>query len=191
VKAISGTLLSGSVTFLKFALQPYGAVLMAAESIGRQAGKVRLDPLVFDPGSSVVPPVQSDYIDKIVDIMRKRPRIRLVACGEATTVGDRAVMTWTPDAGAAVQDPVDAGEAIPADAGKRMQAGEVAPGSTDPVPAVSESEQQAWLESLAEARSNALKALLIERGIESSRIAGCKPSVVDAADGHRVRLAVD
>ena len=104
-KALSGALVKGSVTFLKFALQPYGAMLMAAEMVSKEAGRIRLDPLVTRPGETGIEPSQLDYLDRLKEILERRPGLRLVACGEASRVVDvPSVATGGGNEVAAVSD---------------------------------------------------------------------------------------
>jgi hypothetical protein len=103
-KAVSKALLSGSMTFFKFALQPYGAALMAAEMIGKQAGKIRLEPLRMTPGLAEVAADHVDYIDRIADVMTQRPQVHIMLCGEASSRADVPEQETTTEAPA---EPVD------------------------------------------------------------------------------------
>ena len=87
-KSVSKALLAGSMTYFKFALQPYGAVFMAAEAIGKQAGKVSLEPLKMQPRTTEVEVENVDYLDRLKDLMEQRPKIHLAICGEASTIAD-------------------------------------------------------------------------------------------------------
>jgi hypothetical protein len=87
-KAVSKALLAGTMTYFKFALQPYGAALMAVQAIGKQAGKVSLDPLMMQPRTAEIAIENADYLDRLADLMAQRPQIHLVICGEASTITD-------------------------------------------------------------------------------------------------------
>ena len=87
-KAVSKALLAGTMTYFKFAPQPYGAALMAVQAIGKQAGKVSLDPLMMQARTAEIAIENADYLDRLADLMTQRPQIHLVICGTASTIAD-------------------------------------------------------------------------------------------------------
>ncbi len=87
-RSVSKALLAGTMSYFKFALQPYGAALMAAEMIGAQAGKVRLDPMMMTPQSATIAVENENYAERLVTLLTERPGLHLVICGEASTATD-------------------------------------------------------------------------------------------------------
>ncbi len=83
--AIKNALASGSVTYLKFALQPYGAILMAAEMAVDNVNKggLNLTPIVFEPMHSQLTQEGNNYSAKIAELLINRPGIELRLCGVA------------------------------------------------------------------------------------------------------------
>ncbi|WP_339673395.1 DUF748 domain-containing protein [Dasania marina] len=81
--ALSNSLMSGATHYLKYALQPYGGILMAAEYLGDKATSISLQPVVFEPGSAQLPDTMQDYSQKIVGLMQQRPQLSLSLCGSA------------------------------------------------------------------------------------------------------------
>jgi len=80
-----GNALQGTVkNVLKYALQPYGVMFMAAEKAYGIATSIRLEPLVFPPGESVLPENSINQINKIGELMQKRPQLSIHICGFAT-----------------------------------------------------------------------------------------------------------
>ncbi|MEO1889810.1 MAG: DUF748 domain-containing protein [Cycloclasticus sp.] len=82
-----GNALQGTVkSFLKYALQPYGLIFMAAEKAYGAATSISLDAIEFAPGESTLSDVAVPYIVKIGELMDKRPGLRIRLCGVATPV---------------------------------------------------------------------------------------------------------
>ena len=161
-KAFSKALMAGTMTYFQFALQPYGAAMMAVNVLGKQAGKVSLDPLAMVPLTDNIDPANADYLERLSKILTDRPGIHLVICGEASTVAD---VEQTEDT----------------EAGQASGTGENAAPAPDPAP----------LLALADARAKRVKADLFSRGIASDRLLICKASLNDSPDGARVVLSVD
>ena len=82
--ALSKSVRTGSLTFLKFALQPWGSAITLAQLAGDAAMKVRLAPLQFTPGSAERTPEQDGYLKKVATILQSRPSVNLKVCGIAT-----------------------------------------------------------------------------------------------------------
>lgn len=89
-KALAKALRSGATSYLKFALQPYGAVLMAADFVGDQITAVRLEPVTFDAGEEAAP-AESEYLEKLEKLLAERPALDLTLCGRANAA-DREVL---------------------------------------------------------------------------------------------------
>ncbi len=144
-RALAKALKSGTTSYLKFALQPYGAMLMAADFVGEQVSAVRLEPMLFEPGSDAVLQ-KRDYVDKLQALLAERPQLSLTLCGR-TSPADYAALYGEGD---------NKGD-----------------GQTDTPPEPS-AEQRAALRQLAERRGTHLKRLFIERGVESRRLLLCQ-----------------
>lgn len=91
--ALSNSLTAGATSYLKYALQPYGAVLMAAEYIGEQATSISLEPIDFDAGQTEPPVSAAEYSDKIVALLNDRPALNLSLCGLANKADHLALKT--------------------------------------------------------------------------------------------------
>lgn len=90
-KAASGAMKSASLGFLKYALQPFGAAILAGELARDIDASIRLDPVIFQPGNSKIEPRHTAFVDRIAVIMRERPGLRLKLCGKAVP-GDRLAL---------------------------------------------------------------------------------------------------
>ncbi len=146
--ALAKALKKGATSYLKFALQPYGAILMAADFVGEQVGAIRLEPLAFEPGSDAVPE-QTDYLDKLQELLQERPQLHLSLCGRSSRQDRMALFGEpTPQAGEQQAD---------------QQQEEKLSG-----------EQKTALLDLAERRGQQLKRLFVERGVAGKRLLLCR-----------------
>ncbi len=82
-----------AVSYLKGALQPYGAVLILAELAGKAASSVRLQPVLFDPGTAGLDARARDYLARLARLMSERPRLQVRLCGMAVPGDRKAVRT--------------------------------------------------------------------------------------------------
>ena len=148
---------AGSATFLKLALQPYGAIWMGAELGLKLAGQMRLDPMPFPALQAELGVAQQDYAGKLALILDQRPGLQLQLCGEAGRDDFAALMLSVAAANGeqAPQTPAGSGE--------------------QSAPATPDTEQQRELTTLADARARGLKHWLVkEKGIDASRLYLCK-----------------
>lgn len=82
----------GMKTYLLYAFQPYGALIMVGQAVGKQAGKINLDPVVFEAGDSVLSSRHKDYLGKLGKVMLDRPKIDVQICAY-TTATDLSLTT--------------------------------------------------------------------------------------------------
>lgn len=102
-KALAKAVKNGATSYLKYALQPYGAVLMAADFVGDQISAVRLDPVPFEAGSDALPG-QSDYLDKLEKLLADRPALEITLCGRANEADQQALLAKAGDPKADVSE---------------------------------------------------------------------------------------
>lgn len=80
-----GNALQGTVkSFLKYTLQPYGLIFMAAEKAYGVATAIKLDAIPFPPGQDTLPLESANYLKRVGELMQKRPQLRIRICGFAT-----------------------------------------------------------------------------------------------------------
>ena len=158
--AVGKAITQGSMTYLKFALQPYGALITIAELAGDAATKVRLQPVNFAAGEAV-PVAESDgYLEKVAGILKDRPEVNIKICGLAVAA-DRAAL-----GGTAAADAKD----------KAGASGKAVAAVTD----------QQLLE-LAKQRAAFVKdRLVIKYGASASRLVACTPEIDAAEDDDNV-----
>ena len=158
--AVGKAIKQGSLTYLKFALQPYGALITVAHLAGDAATKVRLQPVNFTAGEAV-PAAESDgYLEKVAGILKDRPEVNIKICGSAVEA-DRAAM----------------GGSVAADAKDKASASDKA------VAAVTDQQ----LLELAKKRAAFVKdRLVIKYGVTASRLVACTPEIDAAEDDDNV-----
>lgn len=71
----------GALSYLKHALQPYGAMITAAQYAGEAVTKVRLNPVEFEAGQSSLTTTGEAYLAKVANVMQERPKIAIKLCG--------------------------------------------------------------------------------------------------------------
>ena len=159
--AVSKALMAGSMTYLKLALQPYGALITVAQLAGEAATKVRLQPVNFEPGQAVPQAEADGYLQKVAGIMKDRPEINIKICGLAVVADGTALAGGTP-----------AKQADSKDAAAAKGAAAV-------------SDEQ--LIDLATQRAAYVKdRLVIKHGVTASRLVACTPHIDDAEDDDNV-----
>jgi hypothetical protein len=167
-RALGKALRSGSTTFLKFALQPYGAIWAGAEMGLKAAGRIRLDPMSFPAGSAELGPEQADYAAKLAQILTDRPQLELQICGKAGSQDYSEL-----------QAPGSASETSQKEA------------QSETSPPISAQEQQRLMVQLAEERGDALKRWLVaEKGIAPQRLYPCKPAADPEGDISGLQLSL-
>ena len=76
-----------AVSYLKYIFQPYGTMMTVVE-LGIVAGNkitaLRLDPVFFDPGMETISEGAVPYLERVAELLKTRPEIRLRVCGLAT-----------------------------------------------------------------------------------------------------------
>jgi len=160
-KAMGSALRSAALSYVKYALQPYGALITLAQIAGKAASRVALDPLAFPAGSSDPAADAGPYLDKLTGLLKDRPALRFQICGLATEA-DRQALAAAAAAQAAAQPAKD--------------------GETKPAPAAAPVIADDQLLKLAEERAAAIKRQLVDRGAAPERLFVCNPEIDKAAD---------
>lgn len=156
--AVGKALKKGSMTYLTMALQPYGALITVARMAGDAASKVRLDPVLFDPGSALRRESSDEYLGKVAGIMASRPELNIKVCG-VVSESDRATLSVQATAAAVAA-------AKPGD--KKAD--------TKPPEPVAISDEQ--LLALATERAGVIVDYLVSRhAVTASRLVACQPAI--------------
>ena len=172
-KVLAQTLQTSALSYLKFMLGPYGIGISLAEMAVEHASKIRLNPILFKPGSADLDEAAIDYLKRVGVILKEHPEAQVVVCGVATE-SDRAALSGSPSA--------QTGESDKGDKNKtRPQKEPAASASTD-----------AALVALAKNRTKRIEDQLVNvHAITVKRIIKCKSEIDKSADAKpRVDLAI-
>jgi len=145
--ALGKALKNGAASYLKYAIQPYGAVLMAAELVGDRVASISLDPVVYNHGRGDLTPEHGDYIAKVTALMLERPKLTIKLCGQSNESDKLALAETLGSSNNAAQDIEKAKAAV--------------------------TEEQ--LVELAKLRAHEVKRLLIDSGVDNKRVFSCQP----------------
>jgi hypothetical protein len=159
-KAMGKALKSAALSYVKYALQPYGALITLAQMAGKAANRVALDALPFAAGSAEPAVDAAPYLDKLTGLLKDRPALRFQICGLATEADRQALAEAARQAAAK-----------PAQDGETRPAQPAAPVIADDL-----------LLKLAADRSAAIKRQLVARGAAPERLFVCNPEIDQAAD---------
>ncbi len=100
-QVLAKTLQKSAISTLKYMLGPYGIGISIAELAYDQATKIRLNPILFAPGSDALDEAATDYLKRVAAVMKEYPTARLSVCGVATE-SDRAAINQNTSTDAAL-----------------------------------------------------------------------------------------
>jgi len=98
-KAAQAALHKAAFGYVKTALQPFGAILFAANLAGK-AARPSFESVQFAAGQASPTGEPGAYVVKLADLMHKRPGLRLTLCGVATA-GDEIALQPSAENGTA------------------------------------------------------------------------------------------
>ncbi|NNL74986.1 MAG: DUF748 domain-containing protein, partial [Desulfobacterales bacterium] len=100
-QAVVRALTMASFSYLKYMLGPYGTAIGIAELAIKAIPGIRLQPVVFKPGSSDLNQDAVAYLNKIATILRDRPDLQVSVCGLSTEADRSLLSEKSPKQGAA------------------------------------------------------------------------------------------
>jgi outer membrane protein OmpA-like peptidoglycan-associated protein len=161
-KAVATGVSAGATSYLVYALQPYGAMIAVAKVAGEAAGKIRLNPIQFEPGQANLDDSDRDYLSKIAKVLKERPKIAVKVCGVAVQ-----------------QDVAQLQPPAQPQAGKGNT--ETAKKAEPPVAPVVDKQK---LMDLGEQRAASIKDYLVEKSkVPANRLVSCQPRLeIEQAD---------
>ncbi len=80
-KVVSSAVIKGTKSYLLSILGPYGALASVGLKAGGHLFKVRLSPVIFDPGRASLDTGQEEYLQKLAEILYERPELEVTAIG--------------------------------------------------------------------------------------------------------------
>jgi hypothetical protein len=79
-KALGNSMKYAVISYAKYAIQPFGMLATASEVLGMLVA-VRFEPLIFEPGASELSELHRNYLDKVSEMLSKKPKMVLSLCG--------------------------------------------------------------------------------------------------------------
>jgi hypothetical protein len=86
--AVAESLKAASLSYIKYAIQPWGAALFLGEKLTDSIGGLNFEPVVFAPGAATITPEASAYLDKLAHLLTKKSKLTITAC-PITTPSDK------------------------------------------------------------------------------------------------------
>lgn len=90
-KSLTQAMQKGSLNFLKYALQPYGAIVLTTEYVVDQSNNVNFEPLLMQANHSQITE-SNDYANKLVALLIDREDIDLSICGQSNSDDKQVIM---------------------------------------------------------------------------------------------------
>ncbi len=78
--AIAQSVQNAAVNYFKYAVQPFGAIILVSESIGDIALQAKFEPVRFLPGSSEIIPEQKGYLAKVAGMIKEKQEFSILVC---------------------------------------------------------------------------------------------------------------
>ncbi|MCP4258091.1 MAG: DUF748 domain-containing protein, partial [Planctomycetes bacterium] len=83
-KVLAKALIAGTTSYLKYMFPTYGIAYTIAKKVGEEVTKVRIGPVIYEPGHAELTDTHEDFIKKIAKVMDERPQIEPQICGFMT-----------------------------------------------------------------------------------------------------------
>jgi len=78
--AIAEALKAASMSYLKYAIQPWGAALFVGEQLTGRLGKINFDPITFAEGESKLGSDALTYLDKLSKLLIQKSKLGITVC---------------------------------------------------------------------------------------------------------------
>lgn len=169
-QALASAMTKGALTYLAVTLAgPVGSLIILSEYAGESITKVRLNPVIFSPGSLALESESFSYFEKITSVLQDRPGLNIMICGVAVEADKTALsLEMAEDLNENVSS-----TAIIAEVAKP--------------PRINVSDTQ--LLALAKQRADAIKDYLVtELGVAANRLIACKPHIDMSKDDANPRV---
>lgn len=151
-------------SYLKHTMQPYGTFITVIKFAGG-ATRIRLDPVLFEPGSDKINALSDRYLEHVAKLMRERPETQISICGKFVPA-DRKAIEEMRKTRAGAED-------------YKPEPPDTEPPQVD-IPEHSLSDEEI---ELARNRMMSIKNILVENyGIDAERLISCRPELDDRED---------
>lgn len=79
-EAITQAVKNTAMTYFKFAVQPFGAIVMVSQAIGNAKLQARFEDVRFEPGTADMVKEQKGYLAKVAQMIQEKKDFSVVAC---------------------------------------------------------------------------------------------------------------
>jgi hypothetical protein len=83
-KAVGKGLGGATMTYLKLAIQPWGALYMLGEKISKSSAHITFDSIEFTPATADLNNKSKQYLEKLAKLLQKKSALRLNLCAVST-----------------------------------------------------------------------------------------------------------
>jgi hypothetical protein len=90
-KALGKAMQSASLSYLKYALQPFGSLVSLFKLAKAAADHISLPPILFKTNSLALEDQQQELIEKVIKVMKERPELKIKACGISSLADQEAI----------------------------------------------------------------------------------------------------
>ncbi len=164
-KALGTALKKAAIAYVKHSIQPFGTLITIVEVAGK-AARIRLDPVLFAPGSIDLGDSTLEYLNVAAKLMKDRPKLNLRICGKTTQSDIIAIIEKTASAQREQSSTVQPSQ---------ESEGKPTPEQPDKTPAEVSEEQ---LLDMAKERATVIKNHLVKQhGIDPKRLFICNPEI--------------
>lgn len=101
--AMTQAVKNAATTYFKYAVQPFGAIVMVSQKIGDMHLQARFEDVRFEPGSASIVTAQEGYLEKVAQMIGEKKNFSVIAC-VVLTDEDFQALGKAPDANKNPQD---------------------------------------------------------------------------------------
>ena len=78
--AVGQAVTNAAFTYFKYAVQPFGAIMLVSEKIGDMTLQAKFEPALFVPGTANIVPEQQGYLEKVAGMIKEKDEFSILVC---------------------------------------------------------------------------------------------------------------
>lgn len=78
--AVTQAVKNAAFTYFKYAVQPFGAIMLVSEKIGDMSLQAKFEPARFVPGTADMVPKQTGYLEKVAAMIKEKKDFSILVC---------------------------------------------------------------------------------------------------------------
>ncbi len=176
--AMGKAMASATISYLKYALQPFGSLVTIFSMAKKAANHITLPPVLFEPNTLTIKKGQQELLDKVISVLKQRPGLKIKACGvsaedDQVLIKSSLLKAETERLAALMKEKEKQQKAANKATDSKQQPGETETIAIDKIEIDPKLIHQK-MHDLADNRSAKIKAVFLQQGgLESSRILNC------------------